>query len=355
MTEGGQKAGAALAALAFFICVVYIPGAVNSATALRWALMAVGAPLILMILTNRIPNPLGGDGLIAVGIMFISILWCPDWMAGADQLVHLTILVSVFSLGAAVRNPLPVWKGLSVGMTISALIAIPQLYGWQGIHQNVEPAGLFENKNMLGEAALAALIPLVFYRIHWLWLAGPAVGVALAGSKGVYAGFIIAMAAAVWPRNRGIAAVSIAGMLLVGMLLANHLSFTARLELWIWSAKDMTWLGNGIASYQVNYPVTEFPHSELVQVFYEYGLLASVPVAVLIKVLRGPHEAERAVLLAILTVGLFSFPLHLPVTGFVAAFAAGRLAAGRGGVPDPQPQGGVRHAFAGDPGRAEAR
>lgn len=343
--NGSRKAGAALAALAFFTAVAYFPGAINTATSLRWAALAVGCPLILILL-GRMPSVLGGAGLAVVGMMGFSLAWSPDFLNGADYVVHLMILACVFCVGAAADDLMPAWRGLAAGVTVSAVIAIPQLFGLDipGVHQHAVPAGLFENKNMLAEAALAASIPML---LAGSWLAtGPIVALAVTGSKGAYAAAAVVAVVLLWPRQRMVAWLVALGVIvsIVFVMVHGSPSLDARMDIWLIALSELKWLGNGIAAFATNHPGFEFPHSEPLQAIYEYGLLALVPGLVLVHLLGAKdHEAEHLVLVALVAVGCFSFPLHLPVTGFAAALAAGRLARSRVPLRVGEPQRGVAH------------
>lgn len=351
MQKQSTKVGAALAALAFFVSIAYFPGVINTATALRWALLAVGCPILLIMAGRSMPRPLNGAGLCAVLAMVASLAWGPSFPDCADAAVHLAILATAFCVGAAIDDLAPAWAGLAGGIWISAMVAALQLAGvpLELVHQNAVPAGLFENKNMLAEAALVAAIPLLLAR-SWLSV-GPIAAMLMGGSKAVYAAAAVALACWLWSRNRLAALGVLACVAAAGayLMLTGSPSGDVRIDIWREALEGLRPMGNGIGSFAVNYPGHEHPHNEFLQAIYEYGALAALPAAILAYLLGASNERERLVLVAILAIGCFSFPLHLPVTAFAAALCAGHLARARALVRRSEHRRRVGHGFADSP------
>lgn len=73
--------------------------------------------------------------------------------------------------------------------------------------------------------------------------------------------------------------------------------------------------------------MTEFAHSDALQLVVEMGIGGAILLAVPILVLwkgNGP-DAVRCAFVALCLEGVVSFPLHLPATGFLGALLAGGL------------------------------
>lgn len=333
--------------LGFAVTVAFWPGLVSAALAPRWAALAVGAPLCLMLTTCQGDEhaPDGGRGLLLL-LAFVllsgasaSVFWTPDILTGLNEVAHLAILLTVFYLGAMAEDLSPAWFGIAAGVTVSAAIAIAQSLGWEAIAQTAAPAGLFVNKNFLAETGVVALVAMIGARAWW-WIPGPAVGALLPVSKGALGALALIGAIALYRRHPYLAmSLGTAVLLLAALAFAWPLSTAAqRIDLWSTALGDLRWFGHGAGSFQVTYPFAEFAHSEPVQFAYELGLLGIPFAAVLLYALGplgapfaagGAHEVEWFILLAIAAIGLLSFPLRLPVTGFAAALAAGHLVAGR--------------------------
>lgn len=262
----------------------------------------------------------------------VTLFWSPDALGGADDLVHIAILLSAFCLGASVKDLSMVWRGVAIGLAVSGFIAVAQLCGWEALPQAVKPAGLFMNKNVLGETALVAAVAMFFSRSWWLFILAVAT-LLLSTSKGaIGAGILVAGLWLLPQRPR------VAKPLLCGVIAAVVYAFAAELPSaavrWAgWSdvLANATLFGNGLGSFEANYPAMQFAHSEPIQMVYELGIFSAPIFALFIYVLRdyGARKPEWFILVAVVAVSLLSFPLHMPLTGFAAALAAGHLAGGR--------------------------
>lgn len=312
---------------AFLVAVAFIPGILDPGTVPRWAVMAAGAPLLLMMRSERLPAPLGGWGVVVLVSLYTGLAWTPDLLTGLDELSRLLILALVFCLGASLDDLDDAWKGLCVGVTVSAVIAIAQAYGWKYFDQASGPAGLFMNKNVLAEAGLVALI--ASRGRGWLAV-GPVVAILIGGSRSVFGVMLVLAAIQLWPRRR-VAAV------LVGMIPAVTLAFVAirgssslieRFGIWRDALKGGAALfGNGIGSFITAFPWAEHAHSEPLQLAYEHGVFA-IPLVWLLWILwrTDGDPTDRIVLAGVVLCGLLAFPFRMPLTAFALALAAGHLA-----------------------------
>lgn len=323
--------------LGLVVALAFWPGLVGAGFAPRWSALAVGAPFCLLWAEGRDEHaPDGRQGLLLLLVLVLlsgasaSLLWTPDPLTGLNELAHLLILATVFYLGVAAEDLAPAWDGLALGVTGSAALAVAQVLGWEGLPQVAVPGGLFVNKNFLAEAGMVALVAMMASGRWWL-VPGPVVAVALTTSRAVLGALVLTAALAFMRRVP-----QLSWLLLVLVSLATVLAFALpvpsaeqRIDFWVSALSDLRWLGHGLGSFQVAYPLIEFAHSEPVQLTYELGVLGVPVVALLIYALGGAHEVEWYVLASVALVGLLSFPLHLPVTGFAAALAAGHLVGGR--------------------------
>lgn len=320
--------------LGFLVAIAFWPGAIDPASVLRWALMATIVPILLLIHAPRLPSPLQGLGLATLITVTASAAWSSDILNGIDQASHLIILAAVFCLGATVKDLRPAWAGLAAGMIPAAIVAFAQIDGWEGLFQVAVPGGLSVNKNMLSEAGVVAAVGAAAYGIGWA-IPGALACAILGSSKAALAAAILVYA--IWVRERQpVLAWSIFVTLACAMLAAVILeapTLYQRFDMWNDALNHVPLTGHGLGSFAHDFPLFEHAHSEFIQAIYELGAFAVVPAAVLIYILKGaPHEPEFLVLVALLAIGGFSFPLHMPITGFAAALAAGRLAGRRAHV-----------------------
>lgn len=337
--------------LAFLVGVAFWPGALDPATTLRWALMAVGAAFLLLF---HEPPRLRAAGA-CLCLILLTLVWTPDWLYGAEDAAHLLTLAAVFALGASRDDLLPAWKGLGAGVGLSGLMALFQFFGSSPVQQIVAPAGLFMNRNFLAEAGLVVLTVAILYRQRWL-----IPGALLATVVPMQRATLLAAAVVVlvlWLKGLKASALVLAigvttcALCMMGLTLlmgtpevkaapqqlVDIVSSHDRLIYWRDAVHGLTLFGHGLGSYAANFPDIHFPHSEPLQALYELGLFAIAPLGLLIYLFREPFRAEHAVLAGLCAIALFGFPFHMPVTGFAAALAAGHLARRRALVRLPEP------------------
>lgn len=325
----------------------------TSALAPRWAVLAVGIPLCLLLQerkdTNikRLPYWL----LLVLCAMAVPTLWAQDQFSSLDELIHFAILAGAFYLGAQERDLTPAWLGIAAGVNISAVLALWQMLGWADIEQAIPPAGLFMNKNMFAEAGMVSLVALLALgKRYYLLLPGTLVATILPASRAVYGALLITLAV-MWSRKRPYLSATAFLLVLVAavtsFIFMRAESASLRLEYWAAAVSHLSWLGHGANSFSALVPSAWYAHSEPVQLAYEFGVLALPLFVLVIYALGGPHGPERLVLFAVVAVGLLSFPLRMPLTGFAAALAAGHLVAGRFDLRGHKPVRGMAGALYG--------
>lgn len=331
---------------------------------LRWAIMAVGAALLLLLLDGpRLSRWVAAAGAVFLIIVLGSVADVTDPLYGIDDGVHLLALATVFCLGSALDDLTPAWEGLALGVAISGLMALLQVLGFSLVEQVAHPAGLFMNKNFLAEAGVITVIPMLLLRRRWL-LPALFLAAVLPMSKGSLLALFV-VSAMLWRKGRKIDAAALAGITaLVALTLValwaldlfpsqTHLgeymlgvsSAASRFEFWRDAFGGLTWFGSGLSSFAGDFPRIGNAHSEPVQALYEFGVFALIPAGIAAYCwMEKDHYVEHLILAAIAVLCLFSFPLHMPVTGFAAALALGHLAGARARLRVPQHDGGMARA-----------
>jgi len=340
--------------LGFLVAAAYWPGLLDAALVPRWAVMAAGVPAAFLLEPLLTPRLSLAAAAVALALA-APLLWAPSWPDGLDEAIHVAILAGAFVLAYSAPTVQHLWRGFALGICVSAALALLQVMGWEGVQQSVPPAGLFANKNMLAEAAALALLASIGFAGRWRWLAlGCLLAVGLTGSRSAWAALIIAWALATRTSNRW-ASLSLLAMVVVLGAVTFYLSASLpdgmglrssageRLQAWGAVLGSLTLWGHGLGSYALSNPWMEFAHNEYLQLVYEGGALALVPIGYLLWLIvrRLPDGGDIAwlVLVAVATMALLSFPLHMPATAFCAAVAAGRLARGRGALCDAEHAG----------------
>jgi len=106
-----------------------------------------------------------------------------------------------------------------------------------------------------------------------------------------------------------------------------------RLQIWKVTWLNLSLLGHGAGSFEglifmsspTNLLHPEYAHNDFLQLAFEFGLGAAIPVGILLLALRQVSSPEWPILATALFMATFSFPLYMPVTAFIAALCTGRL------------------------------
>lgn len=326
--------GRSLFLLGFLAAVGYWYGGIDAATALRWSVFAVGVPLIFVMkpnLWNEAP-PLALELIVICLILLLGTsFWSRDILTSADAAIHFTIMAGAYALGAAVIELRPLWIGMAYGVAVSAAIAVAQaLGGLTFFEQTVSPAGLFVNKNFLADAGAVATIICIAYR-RWVLLGFALAALLLPASYAAIGGVLGAVAMYIRERRPKTYHVLLAALVTgLGFGLFSRLSGDVRLMQYAAALPQLTWFGNGLGGYLLDFPNIEHVHFDALELIYDAGIFALPAIALFAyAALWGKNEPERSILIAILAIGILSFPLFNPLTACAAAVAAGHLVAGR--------------------------
>lgn len=316
--------------IGLLLAIAWVPETLSGFVAPRWCVLAVAGALL--VATTRI-RPTTGHllGLLFLMSATLSLLWVPDLPAACGQLAKWVILAWLFCAASSIEDLRPFYRGLTLGIAISGVIAVLQWYLWfNPIPQatmETGPSGLFFNKNTLAEIAVLALIGAVYSRC-WLLLPFVATAAFLPGSRGALIALVIAgfawLLTTRW-REWSVPLVILCLAPIVGHLEAqNFYSAIDRIDLWKQVLPHLTAFGAGVGQFQFIYPGASYAHNDLLQAVYEHGVFALPLVLLFTTALRGVGP-ERFILIAFLVEGCFAFPLELPATAGVAAIVAGTL------------------------------
>jgi hypothetical protein len=270
-------------------------------------------------------------GLAFLGYATLSMAWTPIWAQGIWALWLLYLLAFAFCL-TPTRG---LWLGLALGVGVSTLLACAQLLGWSGIFQAVPPAGLFVNRDLLGETAALVSVALIANGLYWpLALTLPAIPIS--NSRTALAALGIALAFILWRRSKLLAlGLVLALALAVVVAKPNAKSVNERLAIWTDTATHLTPLGHGAGSFFILYPSfattdtfhsrPEYAHNDFLELVFEFGIGA----APLFALLALAATSLDPLLMAFLVIATLGFPLHCPVEGFVGMVALGSVCRGR--------------------------
>ncbi len=280
----------------------------------------------------------------------VSLLWSPDPYGGFNEVAHFTVLTGAFVLGGNLVDVSPVMRGLSLGLTVSAVVCALRWLGVDLVTQNAAsdiPAGLFFNSNMLAELAAPVLVWGIVARAKVGWLLGPAACFAFALDRAAALSSIAALAIFKVPRWFWLFWPFLFPVLLLVFLIMTEVgpdrlwSLDERLSIWSSALSGLTVFGRGAGSFMALFQA-EYAHNDLLQALFEFGVAALIPAAVLVYSLLRPQNdsAARSAYLLLLLEGLVSFPLQLPASGVLTMLLAGSLCASGGDLRGRKPGGG---------------
>lgn len=350
--------GFALGLFGFLLTTAYCPFIAGAAVTPRWLLLACVVPTMLIGLLldgQRIKITVAHVvGSVFLGWMALSLAWSATPYDSVDVLWQMALLGGCFALGSAIDDCRPFLVGCAIGIGVSSgLLMIEAASGWTverlANTAAVTPyAGLFGNRNYLGEAAAVVLVgfmaldaeqrkwPLVpFWALICLMPA-----LALCRSRGGFLAVAVAYAWMLWSAGYrrlviGLGAAALLA-LIAAVVFSHDSSILDRLHIWGDAVLGLTIFGRGIGSFGgslVAYftdPMALrniYTHNEFLQIFYELG----VPGLVLFVVFGGfivfgTDYWPRYVFVAALVEGCFGFSFHMPVTGAVGLLMAGAAA-----------------------------
>lgn len=322
--------------LGFLTAIAFVPEISGGANFPRYAIPALFIPFLIW--NKKIPFTLGhflGLGAFlgaALTIQPESLMLLAAW--------KLAFLAMVFIYGSTLNDLKPIGLGMAWGVAISGVLVWFQKFGYSPVGQVIPPSGLFMNKNLLAEAAVIASIFALWHKRYVLALFTLCAAV-IPMSRGAWLGLAIVALVWIWNRNRTAAVILSLGAvtaLFAGLAFGYRLeTVDHRMAIWADAAQNLKWFGNGWGSFYVQFPSTaeltnvlfqrpEHAHNDFLELIYDLGLI-SVPFFLLFGyILIQAEELERLIILSVLVMGAFGFPLYAPFTGFALALVAGRVA-----------------------------
>ena len=244
------------------------------------------------------------------------------------------VLGLVFVIGQNIKDLTAIFKGLALGLGVSAVVCLFQWYGFHSIYSlSNTPAGLFINPNIFSEVSAIILVGLVVLKLYW-WIPVTLPGLIIVHSRAAYVGLGVGLFFAVWKYNRYYA------MILVGLILVigafgnfNLASVKERFDLWADTIQGFKFFGNGVGSYEALFPYyathidTElarprYAHNDLLQIIFEFGIGSILLLVAAFNVFK-TRKPEVVIILTIGAISLFTYPLHIPVPAFIAFLVAG--------------------------------
>lgn len=351
----------AISAIAFLSASAFAPWLMDSASGPRWAVLSLC--FLLAGLSDWKWTVVHRLGLLWLGLIALSAAWAISYQEVILDFWHWAILGAAFCLGSsldakAMRLPLMAWA-VAVGLQ-GPLAAVQLALGKDALFiEGINPSGFFVNKNFLSEAGLIASVIALQCRTWWL-LPFTLMALIVPSSKAAIAMAVVMGIPMLWPMLkhrilRGgliVGALGVAGVVVYALTykewgltsMADRLSFWANA---LAMFADNPW-GVGAGNFWQNYPLyhdailstgadaytiqqrPDHAHNEAINILAEMGIQGILVFGAMAA--ATVWRADRTwlpVLVAIAGIGMFSFPLSLPSTGFIAALVLGHLARNR--------------------------
>ena len=318
--------------LGFLIITAYVPAITGASIPTGWLVIIVASSWF-MYKSTYIWFPI--SGCIFVLYAALSLLWFP---LGLFEVVKLVSLVGIALWASSLDDLKPIIKGLAFGLIISIIVSAFQNYGFIYTYTTSRSAGLFVNSNIYAEVSGMLLVLLITYRM-WYYIPVTIPGL-LVCSKSVLLALIISLAFKLWYLKYGkyiIIMISSVGLFVIFNSFGINISISQRLNIWLDTIQGLTMFGHGSGSFEYLFPLyadhtnimlerITMVHNDMLQQLFNFGMFALIPIFAAFKLLQVSDDKHRIPLAYFLVIGVFGYPLFLPVTAFMAALVAGQLA-----------------------------
>lgn len=314
--------------LGAIVSLCYVPGITGAFIATQWPALAIMLPFGL--LRSGPFTMFHGFGLLFLAYAAVLAYFSVVPYDAVWGLWLLVIMGLSLWFGSTMTDMRHLYAGLAVGGAASSAVAIAQYFGFHGIPiTSSAPAGLYVNSVQQG-AALALLVVALASERMWLWALPLLPGLALAHSRGAWLALAVGLLGH-YVREWWV-------FLIVGIVGALYLSSPGstsdqeRMMIWEIAWNGIGWLGWGPGAF---YTVTisqagstvfpEYAHNDVLQLAFEYGIGALLPLAIFGFALTRTDAREWPVVLAFVAAGCYSMPLWMPLTSFLGLACVGRI------------------------------
>ena len=312
--------------LGAIVSLCYVPGISGAFIATQWAVLSIALPLCLW--RNGPMTVLHWLGLLFIAYAAVRMPYAPIFEDAVFGFWLICIMGLSFWFGSTLSNLRGLYAGLAIGGSVSSIVAVLQYFGYTFVARvSLEPAGLYVNSVAQGMILALLVVALVSERM-WLWVPALLPGLLLSQSRGAAIALVVGLLSIYVRRLWVFALLGIAGVI----FLTRGLSQSDAMRMSIWSAVyyNLTWFGWGPGSsyswviFYNNSPLyPEYAHNDALQLAFEYGLGAVLPIGIFGFVLTRTAEREWPVLVAFACASCYSMPLWTPVASFIACTAAG--------------------------------
>lgn len=322
------------------VSLCYVPGVTGAYIATQWPVLSILLPGV-WLWSFMVPDAWRAGpttafhwaGLLFIAYAAVRLRYSIVVEDGVSGLWMICIMGLSFWLGSTLDRLRDMYAGLAVGAVVSSLVAVFQAAGAIGIpYVSTAPAGIYANSVAQGTILALVMIALISEQM-WTRAILLIPGVMLSNSRGALLALGVGLACLCIRRVWVLGIVAVAGAVTLVQPLST--SDDLRVAIWRAAASSLTWLGWGPGSftslllpYRGGLLPPEYAHNDALQLAFEYGVAAAIPIGVLAFVLTRTREREWPILAAFAAAGCYSMPLWMPVASFMACVAAGRVVRG---------------------------
>lgn len=330
-----------LALFGFIVATAYVPGWSGAAIPTTYpVLMIVLSTIILFYEVPKITvNHLWGTLFLAYGAL--SLFWTINFNIGFYNYLHQFLLLGlIFMFGSMIDDLKPLFKGLAIGLGVSALVAIGQWgFNFNLIFANhTKIAGLFVNSNVLCEISVIMLVALLVLKLYW-WIPVTLPGIVLVHSRAAILALLITGFWYIYKHYRWwlrvLIPLAIVCLYLFYRDRFNLTSLSERISVWADTFRGLTLFGHGAGSYELMYPKfavdvdtsvarPRYAHNDFLHLVYELGIGVLLIIPLIINTMRIRRD-ETLILWSFGIISLVAFPLYSPMSAFIAVVVAGWL------------------------------
>lgn len=327
--------------LGFIISIAYIPGITGAAVPTGWFVLIIVMPILFCFCDFNL-NDNNLIGLLFIGYAALSLIWAPSFDIAFFIFLQIVALSCTFCFGENLKDITNCFKGLSLGLGFSSIVALMQYFELYNINKYIftlySPiAGIFVNPNIYSEVSALMLLSLIVLKLWW-WIPVTLPGLTIIHSRTALLGLGVGLFFWLFNKNKLMA---VGSVLLIILFTAFYYreyfsmeSINERFSLWADTIRGLTLLGFGIGSYELMYPLNainidtsvarpKFAHNDFLQMMFELGIGSILLGILILNILRIKHET-RTILVGIGVISLSSYPFHgVPMSAFIGCLVAG--------------------------------
>jgi hypothetical protein len=313
----------------FLATIAYLPDTASPTVVGRWAVIAIGASACLFM----VRRPMLGWGHLWALLLFMygvaSVTWSASPWDTMGELLHWLWLFALFVVASNYNKPENVLIAICLGLAVNVFFVMFELQGNELVVSIAHPAGLFLNRNALGEISATCLVWAIAYALSrggelWALVPVPLLLTLASGSRGALlaagVGFIWLLRGW-WSRFAVLLATT--ACIVIWTVVKNPAlaSITIRFDIWQVMLTNLTWLGHGLETFSV-LSSQEFGHNDPLQFVFELGIGACFAGAILAQSVRC-HTPETAALVALTAASFVSYPSQHPMGAALMAILSG--------------------------------